>query len=149
MDKNTLMQIIVPLVFILWWCFMISIIGHFSGWRRLSAKLGDMPIGQKISNFTFQQVSFGILGYNGCVNIEVYSNGIRLSLWPLFKIAHPPFFIPFTVMENIKHEKKYGMDYLYFNIMDPVAKFPQIRLSEKTAKKLQEILQPPSNTLKN
>ena len=87
------------------WIAVVWIIGTFSGWRRLAHVCPgqvDIPAEKMIS---FQNLGFGrFTSYNNCVSFGVSDQGLYIRVMVLFRIGHPPIFIPWDnlVFEECK-----------------------------------------------
>ncbi len=83
-------------------CFVLSVIG---GWRRLGTRYAcPDPISGTTWQFRSAAMSsrpdafFGFLrvSYGRCLKVIANENGLRLSIWFLFRLGHPPLFIPWS-----------------------------------------------------
>lgn len=80
-------------VFPAFWCLIVLLISHVSGWQRLSRDYASNvpPHGQE---FLRQTGSVGLASYRNCLNVHVAVEGLFLSTLFLFRIGHKPLFIP-------------------------------------------------------
>lgn len=86
----------VPL-FVVTWFLSLQLLAAMSGWREL-ARVYPAPESMEVSaewRFRGCSMRYGSR-YNGCLTIATNAMGIRLTLWPIFRPAHPPLFIPWT-----------------------------------------------------
>ncbi len=84
---------------VLFFCGLMWTLAHVSGWRQLAA---DYPANELIQGQTIWtgSVLFGwLMGYNNGVIMTANGEGLRLSLWPLIRIGHPPIFLPWSEMQ--------------------------------------------------
>ncbi len=94
------------------WFLMIALLSYAGGWAVLAREYRenalDVADGPK---WNFQSASLRKwCGYNGCVAVVAGETGLRLSLWAIFRPAHPPLFLPYVEME-FEDLKSLGMTY--------------------------------------
>lgn len=95
-----------PLVFVPFFialgCAAIFSIALFSGWRKLAERF------RLRSSFT--GVSWGLQSaymrwashYGNCLNVGADSAGLKLSVVFLFRVGHPPLFIPWSEISVVR-----------------------------------------------
>jgi hypothetical protein len=92
----------VPVIFLIFpffWCFICYLISRFGGWHELAEKFEDnrQHEGQK-----FYMKSGGLssgwppASYNNMLNATVTASGFQLKVFPLFRVGHPPLFLPYA-----------------------------------------------------
>ncbi|MDQ3821175.1 MAG: hypothetical protein M3362_26325 [Acidobacteriota bacterium] len=84
------------LIFLIAWLGSSWLIGNISGWRSLATiypLVKSFPK-KKWSSQSAQMHWFGF--YNNCLNFGVDTEGVYISIWPLFRVGHPPLFIPWS-----------------------------------------------------
>lgn len=71
-------------------CWVIALLGE---WHALARTY--------VSEAPFEGVTFhmrsgrlGFSNYNGVLNVGINHHGMRLAVFPLFRVGHPPLFIP-------------------------------------------------------
>jgi hypothetical protein len=123
------------LIFISSWIAISILSSKLSGWQRLVRYYrADSPFDGV--RFRFQSVGmrFGT-NYSGCVTVGVNRTGLHLSVLFLFRIGHPPLFIPWRDV-TMTERKKFFMRQVVFQF----ARCPTIpfiitkRLADKIAK---------------
>jgi len=111
MEQNTLLLIIIPLAsiggFLLIYCLVLFIMS-LSGWHFLADELtmqpGNPDHPEKV--IKFQRISFGwFSNYNGIVSIYFYPDGVMLKTFFFFKPFHPPLFINWHEMTEVKFDQ--------------------------------------------
>lgn len=97
MRLSTLLLILFPFFFIVFWCFTVWLIAVVGGWRDLARVYrADGPIANARQwRNKYGRMRYGT-GYNGCLNIAANPLGIQLTLWSIFRPGHPPLFIPWS-----------------------------------------------------
>jgi hypothetical protein len=73
---------------------VLFIISHIGGWASLAEpyRCPEPFTGQ---HWNFQRGQFRWLaGYNNCLTVGADPHGLFISVFPLFRVAHPPLFIP-------------------------------------------------------
>jgi hypothetical protein len=81
-------------LFIAMWCLAVAIIARVGGWARLAEQYRhDGPFeGRK---WRFRSANFGRwTSYGGVLTVGGDRQGLYLAVMPLFRIGHPPLFIP-------------------------------------------------------
>lgn len=80
--------------FIALWCLITVIIAYLGGWQRL-AKRYRTTRPPSVKAFRMTSCTIGLFcSYKSCLNIYVSAEGLYLSVIFLFRLAHPPLFIP-------------------------------------------------------
>lgn len=108
----TLITLAAFAAFAAFWALILTIISRLGGWAALARHYRDNQpaVGRA---FHMQSARFGWMDYNGCLTIHVSDGGIRLALFPLFRIAHPTLLLPWSELqvEQVR-DKWYGRDVL-------------------------------------
>jgi hypothetical protein len=126
-----------PLIFVVLIFMAISIlIGVIGGWRSLaSAYLLSDPFPAGRCWFQSARMRFG-LAYNGCLIVGADQRGLYISIFFLFRIGHPPLFIPWQdVSISFGRSKWFGGVTLRFKNKPQVP----FRISETLAKRLRAV----------
>jgi hypothetical protein len=130
----TLQVLAIPLI----WCAVVGMIGFLSGWQRL-AKVYPLsePI-EKEKTVGMQSLNLSMFSrYNNCITFGVSDKGMSIRVMSIFRIGHPPMFIPWEDMlaEDIKVYKFIPMVRLIL-LKDPKRK---VLLREGHAKRLAKL----------
>lgn len=82
-----------PLFFVAMWCFVSILLASIGGWRVLAR---HYPTGSGFHgrSFTFRSAQVGSVSYGACLTLGVNAEGLRMSILPMFRVAHPPLFVP-------------------------------------------------------
>lgn len=94
---------------ILFWslvCFMLSI---FGGWRRLAEVYrADDAFQGKLLRWQSAIMRYRI-SYNNCLNFGENYRGLYITPLFLFRIGHPPLFVPLSDITVIREEGRFIM----------------------------------------
>ncbi len=89
---------LIPLVFVLWWCFIIWAAARICGWSALARRYRlEGRFEGKRRHFRSGKIGWG--NYNGCLTVGANSDGLFLSVMVLFRVGHPPIFIPWAELK--------------------------------------------------
>lgn len=87
--------------------FVISLIwfiGFVTGWQRMARLYPMPPVSPDEKQFRMRSLSFSAINsYNNCVTFGISDMGLSISQMIVFRIGHPPIFIPW---EDLLAEKK-------------------------------------------
>jgi hypothetical protein len=126
-----------PLVFVLWWMFVISLVSYISGWKRLSRDYhSDEPFDGRMLRMRSVSMRWAS-NYGNCVNIGVNEKGLYLSVFFIFRPCHPPLLIPWEGISVKEMKSFFSGKATQFSF----AKCPGITVtvSRKTAESLREL----------
>lgn len=107
-----------PILFTGMWCFACWKLSQLGGWQKLSQiyRVENVPSGRC---FRMQSGKFGWVNYSGCLSICPTVDGIYLSILFLFRIGHPPLFIPWSHVRNAELKKVLWLKYMRFDVSNP------------------------------
>ena len=76
------------------WVAILTIISRIGGWWRLSRSYRHAgPLSG--NRWLFQSMSMRYsANYNGCLTVTANELGLGFSMWMIFRVAHPPLFVP-------------------------------------------------------
>lgn len=111
--------LIFPVIFVTCWCLICLMISHLGGWSRLAKKY---PSHSQASGkrFSMTSASVGGANYNNCLTIHTNETGVYLSVWPIFRLAHPPLFIPWSEINHPKEKRVLWSHLLVAEVGSPV-----------------------------
>ena len=95
------MPLLLPLIIlgcVLWWAFVLNLIGWTGGWWAL-ARHHRAPARFEGTRFRMCSGKLGWSNYGSCLTIGVNATGLRLSVPFAFRPGHPPLFIPWSEIE--------------------------------------------------
>jgi hypothetical protein len=97
----------VPL-FICFWLFLSAFLSFVGGWQTL-AKHYRSKRRRSGELFSFSTMILGSaffpMSYRACMMIRIDSEGIALSVFPLFRFFHPSLFIPWNAVVACRQER--------------------------------------------
>jgi hypothetical protein len=99
-----------PILFLGFWVvvsFLLSIIG---GWMTIAR---SYPVQQDFGGeeFWWRSGRIGWVNYGSCLNLVASSHGLRVSVSLPFRLAHPPFFVPWAEVHS-EHSRR-----LFFRVV--------------------------------
>ena len=85
-----------PLLFIGVWSLVSAVLAHVGGWQELAGiyRTGDPFDGRRWGGQS-ARMRWGT-GYRNILGFAVNPTGLRLTVFFLFRLAHPPLFIPWA-----------------------------------------------------
>lgn len=88
-----------PFFFVAMWCGVCLLTSAIGGWGRLAKKYPATapPSGTR---FPGQTGYVGVSRYRGVLTIHLSPEGLHLDVVKIFRIGHPPLFIPWSEIHN-------------------------------------------------
>jgi hypothetical protein len=101
--EDILNPYIFPIFFVCMWCFITCSISLISGWFFLSRLYPDCPF-EVHRQFRSVSGNMGLCvgSYNNCIKVRINEYGIRLSVFFLFRLLHPPIVIPWEKVTSCR-----------------------------------------------
>ena len=112
-----------PFFFIFLWATVLFILAHVGGWSRL-AQYYQTQSKFEGEKWSFKSGRMGLTNYSGCLTIGANDQGLYLAVFPLFRVGHPPLFIPWYDITTSK-SKKFFVAHLDFTF----ARMPSVTFS--------------------
>lgn len=97
----------IPL-FIGGWFAILAFLSFIGGWHRLSQRYPGthVPDGRL---FAFASMGLGPsyfpVSYGSCLFVRLGVAGISLSIFPIFRVLHPPLLIPWNAVSDCRRER--------------------------------------------
>ncbi len=89
------LAVVVPVGFVVWWCFLLWVIGTFFSWGHLARRYPVIePFHGTVRHF--QSCQLGWSNYSRILTVGVNPHGLYLAVFFLFRPGHPPVFIPWA-----------------------------------------------------
>lgn len=105
-------------VFPLFWCFVLWINSHVSGWQRLAARYrsGEEPKGKRWEGI---QGRVGVVAYRGALACITNENGLFLQPAWIFRFGHPQLFLPWSDLHRVRRVQWLWLSMVSAKIGDP------------------------------
>jgi len=128
--NNELIFIIIlfPFAFAGFFCLVSYLISFIGGWRQLSMVYPrkNLPVGRR---FSWQTMKLGFSNYGSCITIHSSAEGLDLSVMFIFRVGHPPLFIPWSEFQEARARRFLWYKYVEIDIGSP--KLVTLKFSEK------------------
>jgi hypothetical protein len=83
---------------------VLVMLSHLAGWASLAEQFRCLqPFAGPRWNFQSGQFRW-FVSYNNCLTVGADPQGFFLSVFPLFRIAHPPLFIPWREISVFRYK---------------------------------------------
>lgn len=122
MNYEALWPGLFPVFFVGLWVFVLFLIARLGGWSRL-AEYYQTQTRFEGQIWRFRSGRFRWASYNGCLTLGANDRGLYLAVFPLFRVGHPPLFIPWYDITT-EEKKAFLTTYLEFRF----AKAPSVTL---------------------
>lgn len=112
------------IIFPLFWMAAVYVISRFGGWSRLAA---SFPATRPATGEAFGWCSArfaNFANYSNCLNITVSSTGIHIEPIIFFRIGHPPLFVPWDVVTELRLKDRWLFSITRLTITDPDGSSP-------------------------
>ena len=102
--------------FVLGWCTVCFVLATIGGWRRLAETYRfEGTFEGSRWRFTSARMRWGV-NYNGCLTIGANERGLYVAVLFLFRLAHPPLFIPWSDV-RVTEQRGLVFKYLEFGFL--------------------------------
>jgi hypothetical protein len=86
------------------WVVVLLVISRLGGWALLAEQYRCLePFSGPCWNFQCGQFRW-FASYNNCLTVGADPRGLFLRIFPLFRVAHPPLFIPWREISVSRHK---------------------------------------------
>ncbi len=76
-----------------------------------------------------QSARMGLVNYSSCLTVYVSKDGLYLSVWPMFRLGHPPLFLPWSAIQKPTLKKVLWVEMASFEVGVP--RLASVTLSKK------------------
>jgi hypothetical protein len=91
--------------FVALWTFVCFIIGLASGWRLLSKRFSCPKGSFHGETWSFRRARMRFFAnYGNCLNFGADQSGLYMSIFPIFRVGHPPLLIPWSEITVVPGE---------------------------------------------
>lgn len=118
-----------PFIFAGGWCFVMLLLSRLGGWHRLAERFPGRDRQPSGRRFSMQSGRVGLVNYSSCLTIHTSAEGLHLAVWPLFRLGHPPLFIPWDEIHQARLKRLLWFRWVLFEVGTP--KVATLQLSEK------------------
>jgi hypothetical protein len=126
--------------FIVTMTIISSVCSLVSGWSKLAK---SYPCETYVVGTTWRWQSAKLrkgMNYNGCLTVTANAEGMRVSMWPLMRLGHPPLFFPWSDVSLSRQRDWFRSEYVRFTLArEPALPFV---ITGRLAKKIQEAIGP-------
>ena len=109
------------LLIIVAWLGVCALISLMGGWHRLATKFraASASRGEEI-RFVSMTLGTGLFParYRNALFVTVGPSGVGLSVVFLFRVLHPPLFIPWSAVESVQRERSWLVNHVAVSIHD-------------------------------
>jgi len=118
-----------PLMFAGLWSFALFVSSAVGGWWKLSNRFrADGPAGGEALSMLNGRMR--CINYSFVLRAVLAPRGLHLSVLFLFRPFHPPLFIPWDSIRNVRRESVFFSRYAVFDVYGP-EKLLTVRISER------------------
>lgn len=118
-----------PLMFAGLWSFALFVSSAVGGWWKLSNRFrADGPAGGEAFSMLNGRLRF--INYSFVLKAALSERGLHLSVLFLFRPFHPPLFIPWESIRNVRRESVFFSRFAAFDVYGP-EKLLTVRISER------------------
>jgi len=96
-------------------CLLLSAVGGSRKQKKVFPAQGQ-PLGRR---FNMQGGKVGQVPYSGCLTISTSAEGLCLSVLLPFRFGHPPLFIPWDAIHNVKTHRFLWFETVVFDVGSP------------------------------
>ena len=105
-ESPLLIALLAVIGFVAMWAAISSLIAAFSGWRRLAQVYSlTTPFNGQQWRFRSARMRWST-NYNGCLTIGANVRGLYLGVLLVFRIGHPPVFVPWSEVQMTVHKAR-------------------------------------------
>lgn len=91
------------------WCFISWTLSRVSGWNRLAECYREtgQPVESdsseiEVESAHMRSARMGAIHYHSMLSFRVSDSGLKISILFLFRLGHPPLFIPWDQMHHVE-----------------------------------------------
>ena len=111
--------IVFPIFFTALWVSVTLIMSFVGGWGRVGkryAAAGPPPHGRALKHVTGM---FGLTRYKHVLTVITTDDGLYIENRKVFRLGHPPLFIPFSAIHGARKQTLFFWEYVAFDIDNP------------------------------
>lgn len=111
--------IVFPIFFSLLWIGITLLMSWIGGWGKVGKKYaatGAPPEGRVLKHVTGM---FGMTRYKHVLTVITTDTGLYIENRKVFRLGHPPLFIPFTAIFQAQKQTLFFWEFVAFAVDDP------------------------------
>ncbi len=103
-----LIPVLFPFYFVGLWVTVVFLLARMGGWKKLSEEYAwrGEPIPKSWKKWQYARI--GWVNYNGCLEFGATERGVVIRTFFLFKISHPPLFVPWEDITLTERKALFG-----------------------------------------
>ena len=108
-------------LFIGMWLVITGLLAHLGGWASLASSFrAEREFDGERFRFNSGSLgwSFFPVQYGNCLFVTVNPEGLRLSIFFMFRFLSPPLFIPWAKMESVEEKQIFFFKYYVLSVRD-------------------------------
>ena len=111
--------VVFPIFFTALWIGITYLMSLIGGWGRVAERYpaGDSPpegaILKKVTGM------FGMARYRGVLTVVTTDEGLHIDIRKVFRVGHPPLFIPFSAIQGARRQTLFFWEYVAFDVGEP------------------------------
>ncbi len=126
--------LVVLALYALLWCGTMVMIGRLSGWIALGQRFrAENRFHGKCWYFQYAQFRWS-MNYSGALTVGADATGLYISIWPMFRLGHPPLLIPWPAIK-IEMKRSFWLGD-YMEVQFPEVPRTVIRFHERLARRI-------------
>lgn len=121
--------VVFPIFFVAMWTLTTWLMSLLGGWGRVGRAYpaeGRPTQGRVLGGVTGM---FGVARYKFVLTVITTETGLYIENRKVFRFGHPPLFIPFAVMHDLRKQTLFFWEYVAFDIDKPA--LASVRLPSK------------------
>jgi hypothetical protein len=113
-----LVIVIWPIFFIALWVGIVMLMSLIGGWRRLARLYrAERPAGGNATPYVTGMI--GMARYKRLLTVTTNENGMFIEIRWIFRIGHPPLFLPWRDIRNARKIHLFYWEFVGFDIGNP------------------------------
>ena len=121
--------VVFPIFFTTLWISITWLMSFIGGWGRVAKRYP--AIARPDEGLMLRRVTgmFGMARYKLVLTTITTETGIYIESRKVFRIGHPPLFIPFSAMHGLRKQTLFFWEYVAFDVDEPA--LASVRLPSK------------------
>jgi len=126
--------------FILMWCSISLILSYISGWQELAKHYKTTQ--PSPNNMSYMKTGrIGITRFRNALNIGTTSDALYLSVFPFFRLGHPPLLIPWSAITRVEQVSRWFWLTDYYRLQVGSPRITTLMLPKRSLANVETILE--------